>query len=223
MFARSVLWSLRDIGDCVTHLHAEPMLHNNPVTVNRSNAARSTIRDLVEMLRVARPRRLSSPHDRNDNNLENLLDAMYQQSSGAIEVLENTEKITKETITSLQSENQVRTGDGQVFVPLRGKGAAKNLPVALGIVIEQIERQLKRTQELGAKLRADGAPSNCTEYQLIQSLKRRLKSLHDVLRDRLSQLQIINYSVFVDKKIEQFMSEIIPNAFGTDITLEETQ
>lgn len=221
MLARSVLWGIKEVEHCLDTLHEEPILRGREVTTRESDKARTTLRELVELLRGAGLTRPSNPADRRDEALDALLASMYTEETASVEALVPTLSGGRETIATLEASGQVETRHGDVYVPLRGAGAARNWPSVLRWLVQRLGEFVDETRAIAGKLRADGLDDYSTEGSLVQSLLRRLERLRTVLRSQLGQLQVINYSVFVDTQIERFLAEIVPDAFGIDTTVEE--
>lgn len=221
MYARSLVWSLRDVQTCVDLLHGESILCGNTMVVERTNNARRTIHELIELLRSGRIHRSSQQGNREDASMRRFLRAMYDGRTGR--VTELTERVDggKKTIDALRSNGQVEQRHGELFVPLRGGGTARNWPPVLQLIIGGSRRQVQDCRELVEKVRADGAEPGMIEYNTLQSLVERLDALQRVLRSHLGQLQVVNYTVTVDKKIEEFLADTVPSAFALETQSEE--
>lgn len=220
MFAQSVLWCARDIETSLVTLHDEPILRGRPITTRESDRARSTTRQLLELLRGTPLHRPSSAADRRDEHLEQVLAAMYATETASVEAVADALPEGRETIETLESAGQLETDHGELYVPLRGTGSAQNWPPLLRVLVDRLGEFVDEVRTVAEKLRADGADGGTLELSLVRSLLRRLELLRTVLRSQLGQLQVVNYTVFVDSQIDRFLADAVPAAFGVD-TAEE--
>lgn len=221
MLARSVLWGVKEVEHCLDTLHDEPILCGQEITTRESDRARTTLRELVELLHGVDLARPSNPADRRDEALGVLLSGMYTEGTASVESLAPTLSDGRETIATLEGVGHVETRQGDVYVPLQGTDAARNWPPVLQWLIQRLGEFVAETRAIAEKLRADGADGYSPERLLVRSLLERLERLRAVLRSQLGQLQVINYSVFVDSQIDHFLADVVPEAFGIDTTVEE--
>lgn len=222
MFARSVLWCAREIESCLVALHEQPILQGQPVTTRESDKARSTARQLVELLRGTALHRPSDAAARHDDGLEQVLAAMYATETAHVETVADALPAGSETINTLRAAGQLETAHGELYVPLRGTGSARNWPPLLRVLVERLGEFVDEVRTVAEKLRADGADDGTLELSLVRSLLRRLERLRTVLRSQLGQLQVVNYTVFVDSQIDRFLVDVVPAAFDIDTAVEET-
>lgn len=220
MFARSILWSVKEIDHCIQTLCDEPMLRGRELTITQSNKARMTIRELVELVGNA-PSQPSNPTRRCDSELTALLDVMYADRDAGRDVVRERLPDGTAVIETLQSAGQIETRHGEVFVPLQGHRAAHNWLPVLRLLVDWVGSLLGAARELVHKLRADGADDTSTELLLVQSLLRRIENLWRVCRLNLGHLQVLNYTVFVDAQLDRFVTEVFPDALTTDTTTVE--
>lgn len=221
MLARSVLWNLRDVGDCLADLQQEPILRGQDVTIDRSSKARLTLQEIVELFRHATFFRPTSPDTRHDRELRVLLRAMYTEQTSSIAALSPSLPEGKQTLQALQTANQVEMKHGEVFIPLHGVSADLNWPPTLLVLVDRLEQFIGTGYELLEKIRADGTDGSRTEPQLLQSLVERLETLRHVLRMQLSQLQLVNYTAFVETQLETLVSETFPSMLQSNTTTTE--
>ena len=216
MYARSVLWSVKEVKECIDALSEEPKLRGCETTVDQSNKARATLRELVEKIKTGSYHRPSNPADRRDQTLEMLLTAMYEQRSTKTETVTERLPDGDKSLNSLEANDQIERNHGQIFVPLHGVGTARNWPPVLRLLIHQSATLIKGGRDLVQKLRADGTDSASTEFILVQSLVERLEEFRKVFRSHLSHLQLINYTVFIDSHFQQFLVDTIPDTFSIE-------
>lgn len=221
MLARSVLWGIKEIEHSLDTLHEEPILRGQKITTRESDRARTTLRELVELLHGASLARPSSPADRHDEALDALLAGMYAEGTATIETLEPSLSEGRELITTLEEAGQVETRRGDVYIPLQGADGARNWPTVLQWLVQRLGEFVAETRAIVEKLRADGADGYSLERLLARSLLGRLERLRTVLRSQLGRLQMVNYSVFVDTQIDRFLADTVPDAFGIDTTVGE--
>lgn len=217
MQARSVLWSLGTIGDCIGQLDEQPVLKGNPITIDQGNRARQTARELVELLRGVSCARPSNPTERTDEALREVLAAMYR--TGSADVATVSKAVTSEQIDRLRSEGYVETVHGELFVQLDDPDTARNWPPLVHLLVEVLGRQVRRTQTLLARLSADG--DRGTEYALLCSLRDRLDCLRTVLRSHLGRLRLVNHTVSIDADLSRVLAETLPGVFGAASTTTE--
>lgn len=214
MFARSVVWGMKEIESCLATLQDEPMLRGQPTTTRESDRARTTLRELVELLRGTGLSRPSDPSGRRDDSVVQLLVAMYAEGTARLEAV--SPHLPDGTVQSLRTAGHVETKHDEVYVPLRGVNTARNWPPVLRLLVKQLGEFVRRTREIVQKLHADGTGEESSELLLVRSLLARLEHLRTVLRSQLGQLQVINYSVFVDTQVDRFVADVVPSAFGVD-------
>lgn len=221
MYARSVLWSAKEINECIDAMGEEPKLRGCDITVDQSNRARTTLRELVEMIQTSSFHRPSNPVDRRDQPLEMLLTTMYERRSAKTKTITGNLPDGDQTLRSLKGNDQIEMKHGEIFVPLRGVGTAQNWPPVLRLLLHQFATLIEGGRDLVQKLRADGADSDSTEFILVQSLVDRLEEFRKVFRSHLSHLQLINYTVFVESHFQQFLVDVIPESFSIETKTTE--
>jgi hypothetical protein len=216
MYARSVLWSVREIERCIDRLDEESQLQGHPHTVDFSNRARTTLHELVEMIRTGSYYQPSDPTKRRDDPLQSLLVGMYGLESVQTEILQPDLPEGKKTLEALKEGGHIEVRHGEVFVPLRGGGTARNWPALLELLVHRFVPLIEGTQRLIQKLRADGANKRSTELQLVRSLSDRLELFRNIFRSFLSQLQIINNTTFLNSQIHRFLIDVVPDMFSIE-------
>lgn len=221
MYARSLLWSLREIRTCLDCLHSEAVLLGNDAVLKPTNNARRTVHELVELLRSGQLSRPSPRDAREDDALGRLLKTMYETGTGNAETIIERVDGGEKTIGMLRSTGQIERKHDELFVPLRGRRTAQNWLPVLQLIVRELDRQMRGCRALVQKVQADGGGSDTSECITLQSLCNRLETLRKVLRSQLGQLQVINYTLTVDRAIEEFLTEAVPKAFDVKPQLEE--
>lgn len=216
MFARSVVLGLREIESRLAAIQDKPILRGQLITTKQSDEVRTILRELVELLRGSELGQASDPEDRHDDRVIQLLAAMYTEGTTYLEPVKSYLANGTGTIQLLCKTGQIKIEHSEVYVPLHRGEMAKNWPPVLSFLVQQLGEFVQTAEEIIQKLHADGADNDSLGLLLVQSVLTRLKHLRTVLRSQLGQLQIINYSVFIDTQLNQFVADFMPNAFGVN-------
>lgn len=206
MLARSIVWNLEHVNDCLDALHSQPQLCGRTETIDRSRAARQALFDTIELFKGSSPPEPTDPAKRLDDELQSVLAVMYAEKTTRRDVLRD--KLSGATLDALRASGQIRIGHEEVFVPLDGVAGNLNWYVVYRFLLERVGRFVTSGRRLLDKLRAERAESTAQVTQLIRSLVERLQTTWQCFRRQLGRLQALCATVSIGAKIDVLLSKL---------------
>lgn len=212
MFARSILWSLKYVDDCLDFLHSQTQLRDEPETLDQSRAARRALFDTLELFRGASSPEPTDPAKRLDDELQSVLEVMYAEKSARLDVLDD--ELSGATLDALRGGGQITVAHEEVFVSLDGIVGDRNWYAVYGFLLERVGRFVRSGRRLLDKLRAERAELAGQVTQLVHSLVERLETTWQCFRRQLSRFQTLCATVSIGAEIDVLLSKLAASKQG---------